>query len=81
MLANKMDAAFLHVATETKTSATLVTVSAATCKKAASVLLANIATSIPYRQYCFAHDSSCCFFACEPKRQRQAQESTLISYW
>ena len=33
-------------------------VSVATCKKAASVLLANIATSIPYRQYCFAHHSS-----------------------
>ena len=33
MLANKTDAAFLHVATETVTSVALVLVSVATCKK------------------------------------------------
>ena len=48
----------MDVATETKTSATLVPVSALTSTFQLVVVPANIATSIPYRQYCFAYDSS-----------------------
>ena len=57
MLANKSDAAFLDVATETKTSATLVPVPAPTSTFHLAVISANIATSIPYRQHCFAYHS------------------------
>ena len=45
----------MDVATETKTSATLVPVSAPTSTFHLVVIPANIATSIPYRQYCFAY--------------------------
>ena len=48
----------MDVATETKTSATLAPVSAPTSTFHLTVVLANITTSIRYRQYCFAYHSS-----------------------
>ena len=73
MLANKTDAAFLDVATQTKTSATLVPVSAPTSTFHLVVIPANIATSIPYRQYCFAYHS------CRPPWERGAE--TRCARW